>query len=232
MSMSKHEFDFAAYAATIAALTADGLSGTAGTAAVGDVMARVADRAEATLAAHLPAGAVSMTACGPGCATCCTVNVTVLIPEAIAIARHLAENVPPPALAPLGRRVHETARAVRWLEDDERIRAGHPCPFLDRRGWCTIHPVRPLTCRALTSTDPHRCRDALAAQAAGEYAPLLANLFQKFLLEQTYRGVATGLAQSGLDDSGRELTRSVGRFLGEPELVADFLRGWRIAFPD
>lgn len=230
--MPSNDFDFAAYTAEITAMTLSGLARAVGAPAIGETMARLAERAETVLATNMTAETTELTACGPGCAACCRVNVTVLIPEAIAIARYLTENLPAAEVAPLHRQIEETARAVRWLDDDERIRADIPCPFLDRRGWCTIHQVRPLTCRAITSTDSQRCSEALAAQAAGDYAPLLANLFQKFLVEQTFRGIAAGLAQRGLDDTGRELTRSVGRFLAAPELATDFLAGQRIVFPD
>lgn len=225
-------FDFSAYGDEIAGLAVRSLAGAAGAAGIRTAMARVTERAEAVLAARQNAGERELTACVPGCSACCRVNVTVLLPEAIAIAAYLDEIERGAELAALKMRIADTASRVRWMDDDERIRAGVPCPFLDGRGWCTIHPVRPLTCRALSSTDPEQCRRALASHGSDEEATIVVNIFQKFLLEETFRALAAGLEQAGQDTTGRELSRSVTRCLLEPSLPDDFLAGKRIRFPE
>lgn len=56
-----------------------------------------------------------------------------------------------------------------WDEDDRQCLAqehdfddGQPCPFLDPAGLCSIHPVRPLTCRMFLSlSDPVFCSSEL-----------------------------------------------------------------------
>ena len=56
-----------------------------------------------------------------------------------------------------------------WDEDDRQSLAqehdfddGQPCPFLDTEGLCSIHAVRPLTCRMFLSlSDPAYCTSEL-----------------------------------------------------------------------
>ncbi|WP_306536017.1 YkgJ family cysteine cluster protein [Geobacter sp.] len=225
-------FDFAAYDVEIADLAAQGLVKGSGKEGVRTVMARVAGHAEEVLAARLSVEEQGLIACGPGCAACCTVNVTVLLPEAIAIAAHLEEVCGSAELELVKIRTAEAAARVRWMDEEERIRAGVVCPFLDGRGWCAIHPVRPLTCRALSSTDPEQCRRALASQGSDEEETIVVNIFQKFLMEETFRGLSAALEKAGLDVTGRELARSVTRCFCDPRLADDFLAGKRIVFPE
>ena len=62
-------------------------------------------------------------------------------------------------------------------------------------------------------------------EALGEAPPVLMNLFQKGLMNAAYRGLAAALKARGLDDRGTKLTVAVHRLLGEPELVANYLKG-------
>lgn len=225
-------FDFSAYCCEIADLATQGLAGAAAAKGIGELMGRVTERAEEILASRMTRNDQRLIACGPGCSACCTINVTVLLPEAIAIARYITVMGNGNWQSTLQPRIAETASWVRWMDDDERIRAGIPCPFLDERGWCIIHPVRPLTCRALSSTDKELCRRALASRSGDEEETIIVNIFQKFLLEETFRALSMALERASLDTSGRELCRSVTRCLQEPRLVEDFLAGARIRFPD
>lgn len=225
-------FDFTTYGADIVEFAARGLAGASDRESILTVMKHVTGRAEEVLAARLSEQERALMACGPGCAACCTVNVTVLIPEAIAIAAYLEEVCGSAELQLVKIRTTEAASRVRWMDDDERIRAGIPCPFLDGREWCAIHPVRPLTCRALSSTDPEQCRRTLASHGWGEEETIVSNIFQKFLMEETFRALSAAMEKSGLDITGRELSRSVARCLQEPGLADDFLAGTRVRFPD
>lgn len=225
-------FDFAAYSADIVGLATRGLAGASDRESIRTVMEQVTGRAEEVLAARLSAKEQGLMACGPGCAVCCTVNVTVLLPEAIAIAARLEEMGNRNESGAMVSRVADTAARVRWMDEDERIRSGVPCPFLDGRGWCAIHPVRPLTCRALSSTDPEQCRRALASHGSDEEETIVVNIFQKFLMEETFRALSAAMEQAGLDVTGRELSRSVTRCLQDPCLADDLLAGKRIRFTD
>lgn len=223
-------FDFSEYCREIANMATEGLTGAAGAGDIGSITGQVTGRAEEVLASRMSLNDRKLIACGPGCAACCTINVTVLLPEAIAIACYVTAIGN--GLPHLKQRIAETASKVRWMDDGERIGAGIPCPFLDQRGWCIIHPVRPLTCRALSSTDPMQCRRALASHGSCEEEMIVVNIFQRFLMEETFRALSTALERAGLDISSRELCRSVTRCIQDPQLADAFLGGARISFPE
>ncbi|WP_298432223.1 YkgJ family cysteine cluster protein [Geobacter sp.] len=214
--MPHDSFDFTAFGSEIAGRMARGMGKGRDAAGVAAAMAEITAFVEATLAGEMDGAERALIACGPGCAACCVVNVTLLLPEAVAITEYLRTAFDAGERGALAAAVGDTARTVRWMDDAERIRRRIPCPFLDRAGWCRIHPVRPLTCRAVTSTDPLACRRALDAAAGDEEEPLLMNLFQKFLVDTAFRGVAEGLARLGRDDRGRELTQAVAALLQAP----------------
>lgn len=224
--------DLSSRSSDIAGLAEQKLAGAADAAGIRSAMEQIAGRAEELLSARLSAEEHRLIACGPGCAACCRVNVTVLLPEAIAIAAYIEDTCSGEELTSLTMRIAATAERVRWMDDEERIRAGIPCPFLDGRGWCIIHTVRPLTCRALSSTDPEQCRRALESRCSDEEEVIVSNLFQKFLMEETFRALSAAMERSGLDITGRELSRSVVRCLRDPRVADDFLAGKRIRFPD
>ncbi len=170
----------------------------------------------------------SLIACRGGCGSCCTVNVAVLIPEAIAIGCRVLAS-PPAQRAELCGRIDELHAKIRWMDDDERVWRGYACAFLDERGMCVIYPVRPLVCRGLTSADPEQCRRALASRGQDEEEPILMNLTQKFLADEAFRGVGKALERLGMDFRSMELTGAARGIIAHPGLVADFLVGRRIS---
>jgi Fe-S-cluster containining protein len=151
------------------------------------------------------------TACGPGCSACCTVNVSVLTPEAVAIAGYL-RRMPQDEFLRVSRSVEEVALKVRWMEDGERIRRGIGCAFLDSAGKCVIHAVRPMICRSITSTDPRRCREALDE----EEGAVIMNLVHKYLWDEAFLALAKGLDEAGKSSRSRELCAAVTDELARP----------------
>jgi len=147
----------------------------------------------------------SYTACGPGCGTCCSINVSILEPEALGIADFISTNFTPADLEQLLLSLEILHRDTRWLDDEERMMVRRSCAFLDPQQNCSIHPVRPLMCRSITSTDPGRCRDAIAMLALGEPPQVICNLEQKQLFEAAYLGFASALQQNQCDDSSYRL---------------------------
>ena len=218
------DFDFDRYAASIRELAAPYLAEARGAAELAALMAALTRRAEEDLALGLPREGGEHIACAAGCGSCCVVNVAVLLPEAVAIANFLWERGEP-ALGEVAGRLAELHQQVCWLDDDERILLRRPCAFLDAGGSCSIYPVRPLLCRSVTSTDPLRCREAIALEALGEAPPVLMNLFQKGIMNAAYRGLAEALVSRGLDGRGVKLTVAVHRLLTEPQCLPRFLAG-------
>lgn len=150
-----------------------------------------------------------LVACRPGCPACCVVQVAVLPPEAHVIARFLRDTLSPDDLDAIAARLAELAERLRWVDEEERLRLQIPCAFLDEAGRCRIHPVRPLLCRSITSTDPAACRRALCATSFDEEEPVTMNLVQRFLYVEAFTAVAGGLDRHGLDSRSRELSVAI-----------------------
>lgn len=165
-------------------------------------------------------------ACGPGCSYCCVVNVSVLVPEAATIAAYLQSTIPAGELGSLKEKIQRQAERVRWVEDQERPLMGVPCALLDDRGWCRIHPVRPLMCRSVSSADSGACRTI----SSREETVVVMNLPQKILCSMVFTGLAGILQQYGLDCRSLELNRMVDNILDRPSLVEDFLARKRVGF--
>nr|WP_320049867.1 YkgJ family cysteine cluster protein [uncultured Desulfuromonas sp.] len=148
-------------------------------------------------------------ACKAGCGSCCRVNVAVLRPEAVNIARYLHKTRNTQELRLLKKQMRALCVAISGLDDDERIAVRKNCVFLDDAGSCSIYPVRPLLCRSITSTSAADCRDALAMQVFGESKPVMMNLIQKNLMNVAFQGLASALEDYGHTSQGQELTAAV-----------------------
>lgn len=170
----------------------------------------------------------SRIACGPGCGSCCILNVAVLFPEAVAISRFIARHFSAPEGEALRTRMRELHWQTRWLDDEERLYLREPCAFLDRQGHCKIHVVRPLLCRAVTSTDAGACREAIALAALNGVPSVEMDLFQKQLIETVYGELGRVLECLDLDHQPKRLVTAVLALLDEPDLVARFLRGEKV----
>jgi Fe-S-cluster containining protein len=192
-------------------------------------LAALLEEVEALVAGELEArpGGVAGAACGPGCAICCTVNVGTLGAEGAIAAEWLR-----------ARRTGDQARAaaaalsafhdrVRWLEDAERISERIACPLLDGERRCTIHAVRPLACRGISSLDEVECRRALGA--TDDDAPVIRmDLMQHALYGEALSALRERAAEAGLDARCRDVSGMVGAFLGDASLAARWLAGGRL----
>jgi Fe-S-cluster containining protein len=170
----------------------------------------------------------SLVACGPGCGACCVLNVAVLFPEAVAITWFLKRRFSSGEIEDLCEKLQELLIRTRWLDDEERLFARVPCAFLDQRGNCMIHPVRPLLCRSITSTNSQACRDAIA-MAPLDGAPCVEmNLFQKKFIDTVYTELAGALEDLGLDYRPRRLSAAVLGLLTDPEMIGCFASGEKV----
>jgi Fe-S-cluster containining protein len=226
--MGTDGFDWNGYREQIKAAAEAGVARAAGADGVARLTAAVTSLAEGALADHpCPAGDVAV-ACRAGCGTCCQLQVEVLFPEALAIAVWLRKHASRELAGGLQERIDRLVCRLRWVDGEERLHLAVPCAFLDELGCCGIYPVRPLTCRSITSTDPESCRRALAVTCLDEEEPVVMNLFQKYLFDETFRALAAVLEERGLDHRSWELTRGVQAALACPPLADDFLRGRRL----
>jgi Fe-S-cluster containining protein len=192
------------------------------------LMRSVQEHVERELVAGKEAGEPAP-ACRAGCAACCTVNVATLPIEGAVAAAWLAERLAPPARAELARTLLAFHDRIRWLEDEDRISANETCPLLDADGRCTIHPVRPLSCRSLSSLDEGDCRRALRERmerdGGGEVSM---NVLQHALYGDAVAVLQEALAGAGLDSRCRDVSGMTGIFLADPALPGRFLAAERL----
>jgi Fe-S-cluster containining protein len=80
------------------------------------------------------------------------------------------------------------------LTPDERWAKRIPCALLGQDGGCSIHPVRPLRCRAFHSCDAGRCRSAFSGDSDDE--PV-----RNDALSRAYDAAEAGL-RAALEDKG------------------------------
>lgn len=154
-------------------------------------------------------------ACRAGCEHCCIVNVAVLLPEARSIACFIENRLSQDRLDELVERLSRLDRDTRCLDDEERIMSRAKCAFLSHEKSCSIYPVRPLLCRAVTSIDAEDCREALAMVAMGENRMILSNLIQREIFETAFTSFGRMLEKHGRDHRSHRLTGAVRSFLAD-----------------
>jgi len=129
--------------------------------------------------------------CRAGCGACCRQLVPVSFFEAEALGEWIS-TLPEERRIELEGRFHRALLALRdagviekllddrWIREEEAatqmavdyFHAGVPCPFLENES-CSIHPIRPLTCREyLVTSSPDLCRDPSKNEVAGVRLPL------------------------------------------------------------
>lgn len=215
-------FDFTRYAQQVRR-TATSLLGSVHTVAnIAGSMHLLNVAAERDLALFGEPLGASRVVCGPGCGACCVLNVAVLFPEAVAITWYLQRSLSAGELETTTGCLKELYKKTCWLDDEERLFLREPCAFLDASGSCMIHCVRPLLCRAVTSTDAQACRDGIAMVPLLGSPSVEMNLFQKSLIDTVYSGLGAALQDLGLDHRPQRLCRAVLTLLADPDAVNRF----------
>lgn len=167
-------------------------------------------------------------ACGPGCPFCCALNVAVLLPEAGCIAAWVRRNSAATERRLLVSRLRRHRDWGRWMDDEERIMRQERCPFLDESGCCSIHAVRPLACRGVTSLDRERCAEAFAPGCAERDPCVPADLVRRTVYDRTFVLLADELGRRGYDDRSIELGSGVLALLEHPAYARMLSRGARL----
>lgn len=129
--------------------------------------------------------------CRAGCGACCRQMVPVSIFEAQALCDWV-RSLPEEQQHTLEARFHQTLLKLRdtgiiqrlveedWFADNETAKhmaidyfhLGIPCPFLVDES-CSIHPIRPLSCREyLVTSPPELCKDPAINDVAGVQLPI------------------------------------------------------------
>jgi Fe-S-cluster containining protein len=136
-------------------------------------------------------------ACAPGCTFCCHLKVLVSPGEAAALAPRLSDAQ--------RARVAANARRAAGLSAAEYRRARIRCALLDDEDRCAAYDVRPLRCRAHTSTSVEACERAYRGEATTDDVPLDA------WLVRAVAAVRTGMAAPEEEELHAALLRAQRR---------------------
>ena len=105
-----------------------------------------------------------------GCPWCCYIRLTASVPEVLAVLDYIQETFTAAEVAQLKRKDANIDGYTRGLDGEARARLGLPCPLL-KDGSCSVHTVRPLSCRAVASVEMAACRRAHETRMAEPRAP-------------------------------------------------------------
>ncbi|MBF0250202.1 MAG: hypothetical protein HQL35_06175 [Alphaproteobacteria bacterium] len=160
-------------------------------------------------------------ACGPNCPFCCHVRLAAAAPEILLVLAYVDSHWDDDSMTALMRKAANLDALTRGKNEAERERLRLPCPLL-KDGSCAVHPVRPLSCRAVASVDVAACRRAHASRMA-EGAPLYEPQYQ--IANGVGYGLYAGLADAGLGVENVEMNAALAVGLGKPGLARRWLNG-------
>jgi Fe-S-cluster containining protein len=155
-------------------------------------------------------------------------NVAVLLPEALLIADLITRQWSDIERTDLQQRLARHSSWARWMDDEERIIRRVVCPLLDAVGSCSIHPLRPLACRGVTSLDGASCRQAFEPIIDERDRTVPADLQRRMAYDAAFIAMAGALRQHGLDDRSIELGSGIRAFIETPGLRTHFFSGERL----
>lgn len=147
--------------------------------------------------------------CRRGCSHCCRVHVPVLCIEADNIAAYLLSSLSADSLEILRKKLRYIKVHIAGYDEQERIVANIPCGFLGGDGECTIHPVRPLVCRSVTSADAEACRRAMTMSICEENAFIPMNIRHKSIYDSAFIALADAMKDMKTDCRSFEITDAV-----------------------
>jgi Fe-S-cluster containining protein len=217
-SMNEYDWNADRFTSELADRLTVALAGVEESAALAKAVSDCAAAAEELCTGRLMA-------CKAGCPDCCVLNVAVLLPEAMIVAGSLREKLSPAELEEMQKRLGVHRSWARWMDDEERILKQMTCPFLDAGGSCSIHPVRPLACRAVASLDAGACKEAFAPTVTDEPRLIPVDLLRQAAYDAAFTALAQSLKANGLDDRSIELGAGVLAFLEHPEYEQEMLGG-------
>ncbi len=165
-----------------------------------------------------------MPACGRGCSYCCTVPVSVTVPELVRLVSYARETLPADELASLKARAKANAAKTHGTTS-----LGYPprldCAFLGADRSCLVHPARPLMCRREHAMDAAQCRAGYDGAAPGKDHPIDRLVAAKLASDVVLDAYRDGVADAGLDSSGYELQEAAHIAFSDERSIPDWLEG-------
>jgi hypothetical protein len=166
-------------------------------------------------------------ACKKGCGWCCWQRVACTAPEVFRVAEWMRANAGRPGVPTLS--TLEAARTAAASPSRPMLpgAAGvgterQPCALLLDNA-CSIHPGRPLPCRAVLSMSAEACRKAMIDPATAEPVPLIVTGTDAAEVVRTL--MCAALAARGLSDAGYDLEEALAVVLPDPTAEARWLAG-------
>ena len=166
-------------------------------------------------------------ACGPGCPYCCHILLTVSPPEILLVADHLRQTWPAAKLDALKVKLANLDRLTHGQDAETREAMRLPCPMLVDNS-CGIHQVRPISCRAVASTDVAACRRSYNSRMQ-EPVPQVA--MQLNAANGVGYGLIAGLVESGHEIENLEFIAALRIALADDKAASRWLAGERLFSP-
>ena len=160
-------------------------------------------------------------ACGPGCPYCCHIRLTASPPEILLIAEHIKTTWPADRRAAIKRKLANLDRLTHGLDDEAREVLRLPCPMLLDNS-CSIHAVRPISCRAVASVDVAACRRSYASRMQ---EPVPQVTMQLNAANGVGYGLIAGLAEAGYPLENLEFIAALRIALEEEDAAKHWLDG-------
>jgi Fe-S-cluster containining protein len=164
-------------------------------------------------------------ACVEGCAWCCYIgHAGISAPEAVALARHIEDDLDEETRVVVQARVEEAAERATLRTPMQRWRDREPCAFLDvDTRACRVYQARPLRCRGWNSVDASACEQSFERRRDDVDVPT--NRVRFLLAASTEDGQARAFESSGRDHRRGEMAQSVQLAMAEPDLAVRWARG-------
>ncbi|MGO9712655.1 MAG: YkgJ family cysteine cluster protein [Polyangiaceae bacterium] len=163
-------------------------------------------------------------ACKRGCSYCCTVRVSVSIPEVLQLVAYARETLPPNELALLTERAKANAAKTHGA-----TALGYPprldCAFLGPDRSCLVHHARPLMCRREHAIDAAQCREGYERAAPGMDHPIDRLIPAKLASDVVLDAYRHGLADVDVDSSAYELQEAAHIAFSDSGAVERWLAG-------
>lgn len=189
---------------------------------------RLADQAETLLDRTMSREIKGLAyACRKGCGWCCWQRVTCTAPEVFRVAQWMRANAAREGVPTLDmiRRAEEAEASgtVVSLPGAAGIGATRrPCTLLLDDA-CSVHPGRPIPCRAVLSMSAEACRDAMLDPSTAGPVPLVVGALDTAEVVRTL--MLAAVSAKGLGDAGYDLPQALLLVLPDPTAEARWLAG-------